>query len=59
MPDCDAKKKWDKENVLFITTKLFLTKAEDKQIADYLSDKPRSTVIKAALREYMANHPNE
>lgn len=57
MPDCDGKKRWDKENVLFVTTKLFAN--TDKDILEFLKDKPRATTIKAALREYMANHPNE
>lgn len=57
MPDNDAKKKWDKENVLFVTTKLFAN--TDKDIIEYLEGKPRATTIKAALREYIANHPKE
>lgn len=48
MPDCDAKKKWDKENVLFVTTKLFAT--TDADIIEFLKDKPRATTIKKALR---------
>ena len=57
MPDCNGKKRWDKENVLFVTTKLFAN--TDKDILEFLKDKPRATTIKLALREYMANHPNE
>ena len=57
MPDCNAKKKWDKENVLFVTTKLFAN--TDKDIIEYLEGKPRATTIKAALREYMENHPSK
>lgn len=62
MADCEAKKKWDKEYVLFVTTKLFRTvgeKTNDQDIIDYLEGKSRGTVIKAALREYMANHKEE
>ena len=62
MPDCDAKKKWDKANVLFVTTKLFRSVGDsknDQDIIDYLEGKSRATIIKAAMREYMANHPNE
>ena len=54
MPDCEAKKKWDKENVLFVTTKLFAT--TDKDIIEFLEGKTRAAVIKAALREYIQNH---
>lgn len=57
MPDKTSKKKWDKENVLFVTTKLFAS--TDKDIRDYLEGKSRSTIIKLALREYMKNHPKE
>lgn len=57
MPDCDAKKRWDKENVLFVTTKLFQN--TDADIIAFLDGKSRATTIKAALREYMANHPDQ
>ena len=57
MPDCNAKKKWDKENVLFVTTKLFAN--TDKDIISFLEGKPRATTIKAALREYMENHKED
>lgn len=57
MPDCNSKKKWDKENVLFVTTKLFAN--TDKDILDFLEGKPRATTIKAALREYIENHKGE
>ena len=57
MPDKEAKKRWDKENVLFVTTKLFAS--TDADIIAYLEGKPRATVIKAALREYMQNHPDD
>ena len=62
MPDCEAKKKWDKANVLFVTTKLFRSVGDsknDQDIIDYLDGKPRATIIKAALREYMENHQSE
>ena len=57
MPDCEAKKKWDKENVLFVTTKFFAN--TDKDIIDFLEGKSRATTIKTALREYIANHQNK
>ena len=57
MPDGEWKKRWDKENVLFVTTKLFAN--TDKDILEFLKDKPRATIIKKALREYMENHKEE
>lgn len=62
MADSESKKKWDKDNVLFVTTKLFKEykgDRNDQDIIDFLDGKQRSTVIKLALREYIANHPNE
>lgn len=57
MPDKESKKRWDKDNVLFVTTKLFAS--TDADIIAYLEGKPRATVIKAALREYMQRHPDD
>ena len=57
MPDCNAKKEWDKNNVLFVTTKLFQN--TDADIIQFLDGKPRATTIKLALREYMENHKDE
>ena len=60
MPDRECKKRWDRENVKFITTKLFLTKESDKEIADYLKrQESASATVKAALREYMENHKDD
>lgn len=62
MADSESKKKWDKDNVLFVTTKLFKEykgDRNDQDIIDFLDGKQRSTVIKLALREYIANHPND
>ena len=62
MADRETKKAWDKENVLFVTTKLFRRvgdKCNDQDLIDYLDGKARGTVIKAALREYMENHKDE
>ena len=59
MADSESKKKWDKKNVLFVTTKLFKEykgDRNDQDIIDFLDGKQRSTVIKLALREYIANH---
>ena len=48
MPDYKSKKDWDKENVVFVTTKLF--KSTDADILEYLDGKSRATEIKRALR---------
>lgn len=59
MGDAESKKRWDKQNVLFVTTKLFRAVGEsnnDQDIIDFLNGKQRATVIKQALREYMENH---
>lgn len=57
MPDYESKKKWDKANVLFVTVKLFAS--TDADIREFLEGKPRSTIIKIALREYMERHKGE
>jgi len=58
MPVSDAQKrataKWQKNNTTVITVRL--QHSTDKDILDYLSDKPKATIIKKALREYMQNH---
>ena len=62
MPDSDAKKKWVKENVLKLTFKLFReigSNRNDQEIIDFLDDKNKSEVIKAALREYIQNHKGD
>lgn len=60
--DSEAKKKWDKENMVFVAFKLFRKineKQNDQDIIDFLQDKTKGEVIKAALREYMKNHKEE
>ena len=57
MPDSEAKKRWMKENSKIISFKVMLK--GDKDIIDFLRDKPTATTIKLALREYMKNHPEE
>ena len=57
MPDSEAKKKWMKDNSKIISIKMMLK--SDKDILDFLADKPTATTIKLALREYMANHKEE
>lgn len=57
MPDCESKKRWDKANVIFVTTKLF--RKPDADIIAYIDEKmkqgiPRGTLVKQALR-FMAN----
>lgn len=57
MPDSEAKKKWMKDNSKIISIKMMLK--SDKDILDFLADKPTATTVKLALREYMANHKEE
>ena len=57
MPDSEAKKKWMRENSKIISFKM-MNKA-DKDIMDFLANKPTATTIKLALREYMENHKEE
>lgn len=52
MSDPASKKKWDKENVLFVTTKIF--KSTDADILQFLEGKKRAEEIKKALRLLMA-----
>ena len=55
MYESEAKRKWQKENTVFIGVKL--QKSTDKDILEYLDGQSKQTVIKAAMREYMTNHP--
>ena len=60
MADSEAKKKWDKDNMVFVGFKLFRAndkKTNDQGIIDFLDGKTKGEIIKAALREYMINHP--
>lgn len=62
MADSEAKKKWDKDNMVFVGFKLFRKvngKRNDQDIIDFLEEKVRGEVIKAALREYINNHKEE
>lgn len=56
MGESEAKRKWMKENTVIVAAKLY--RKNDMDILDYLQDKQTATVIKAALREYMKNHPD-
>ena len=52
----EQKLAWDKENTVFVAAKL--NKNTDADILEYLADKSKQTIIKAALREFIANHPD-
>ena len=49
--------RWMKENTVMINARL--TKNTDADIIEYLQGKQKATLIKAAIREYMSNHPEE
>jgi len=57
MPDPPSKVRWDAENVRIFTVKLFRKTEQD--VIEYLEPKNKRNIICAALREYMANHPDE
>ena len=56
MPDYPSKRKWDKENTVLIAIKF--QKKTDQDVIDFLEGKNKRDTVLAALREYMANHPN-
>jgi len=57
MSESEARKKWQKENTVFIGIKL--QKSTDADILRFLEGKQNQTTIKAALREYIHNHPKQ
>jgi len=62
MSESEAKRKWIKENTIIFSIKLMKRTEED--IINFLDRKgeegiPRGTIFKAAIREYMKNHPDE
>ena len=57
MPVTEKRKEWLKENTVFIGIRL--QKRTDAKILKYLDGKQNQTVIKAALYEYIANHPDD
>lgn len=57
MYESEAKRKWQKENTVFIGVKL--QKSTDADILKFLEGKQNQTTIKIALREYMKNHPED
>ena len=50
-----AQSKWQKKGTVMISMRL--QRGSDADILAYLDGHAKQTVIKAALREYMANHP--
>jgi uncharacterized protein (DUF4415 family) len=57
MAQTESYRVWAKENTVMITMRL--QKSTDADILKYLYGKQKQTVIKAALREYIKNHPEE
>ena len=59
--DTQAKKDWDKANMVFTAFKMFREidgKRNDQDIIDFLEkQESKSYIIKEALRYYMTNHP--
>lgn len=56
-PESEAKKRWMRENTTMITVKM--VNKSDSDILQFLEGKQKATIIKLALREYMANHKEE
>lgn len=57
MPESEAKTRWMRENTTILTIRLM--HKSDADILAFLEGKTKASVIKTALREYMANHANE
>lgn len=55
MPESEAKKRWMQSNTTMVTVKM--VNKSDADLLEFLEGKQKATVIKAALREYMINHP--
>lgn len=55
MAESEAYKKWSREKTVMISVRL--QKSTDAEILSYLEGKPKQTTIKAALKEYIKNHP--
>lgn len=53
----ETTKAWQKENTVMMSIRL--QKSTDSDILAFLNGKAKQTIIKDALREYMANHPAE
>jgi len=57
MYESEAKRKWQKENTVFIGVKL--QKSTDADILEYLEGKQNQTEFKKAIREYIQNHKED
>lgn len=57
MPESEKKKAWMAANTVQATAKL--NRNTDADIIEYFGDKIPASVIKSALREYIANHKND
>ena len=60
--DSEAKKAWNRENMVFLGVKLFKSingKRNDGDIIDFLDGKVKGELVKTALREYMENHKED
>lgn len=57
MAEPDTQKRWAKANTVMMTFRFM--KKSDADLIEFLADKKgtKGTIIKAALREYIANHP--
>ena len=55
MPTRPTETAWKKANT--VTFSLRLQKSTDADLLELLSKGPKQTIIKAALREYIKNHP--
>ena len=53
----EARKQWDKDNTVFIGIKL--QRSTDADIIAFLDGKTKQTIIKEALREYIAAHTED
>ena len=57
-PETESHKKWVRDNTVFIGIRLQNNK--DKKLIEFLSAQTsKQGAIKTALREYIANHPND
>lgn len=52
-----AQAKWQKKATVMMAIRL--QRSTDADIIEYLEGQSKQTVIKKALREYIANHPHE
>lgn len=57
MPDSEAKKRWDAENVRIFSVKFF--RRTDNDVIEFIEKHNKRNIILAAVREYMENHKEE